>query len=457
VAKQFEGNCPSQAMQAYLEICSMLPLDMFVERQLPFLKDLTKHHQREVRSAFAASVGRLFEILRPSWFSDFEDIVNLMVQDLFSVVRKSMCDSIPDLLRHITEKSSFSFVGGVLLKLSKDPCNAVRKSVIETLPNFADAVDSELHSELVLPIFTNFAKDRAQVIRRDLCCHVGEIITYIGDAADEEMISLYESSCKSLDADVSFACAFSFPGVIGALGVAHLPSWLDLFDYFLSNEQLRIRRSIAFGLWLYAHLFESRRLLDVILMIMNDDAAVSVGIFTNFHQIVRFVSDAKELAFIFENPRVSYGEWRIRRLIAEQIRYCLEYFEHTVLFTCAKELLTDDIAVVRNEAVQTCAALYMKSDSEALKELSQSKRYRDRLCVASVILGLDPENRIDQVELVRKLANDQVSLVRMKACEVIENWRANNEEIVKYLDDCVMQRSNDEDEGVRRVFSLDSI
>jgi len=204
------------------------------------------------------------------------------------------------------------------------------------------------------------------------------------------------------DSDLAAYCAFSFPAVALKLGRARWPELRGLFGALARDAQRKVRKPLAAALHELARILgpdlAEAELLPAFDFFLRDVEEVRVGVVRHVAVLLAALAPSTRESYlpILDEALTGAGRlnWRFRHLLAAQLPLLSQIFSpaatYSVVAPFALRLLSDEVAIVREEAAAGIAPLLNRlaaPDHAALQEnlvgrllkLSGAACYRDRL------------------------------------------------------------------------------
>jgi hypothetical protein len=245
---------------------------------------------------------------------------------------------------------------------------------------------------------------------------LGPLIGALGRDVSREIVAQYTALLSSPNPDIQYAVAFSFPAVANAVGAVRFSEeLLCSFQDCCAASDIRVRRTIAFGLAAFAPVVERADLTDAAFDLVRDIPEVSIGAISHLSEILPFVDDHEAFVVCFLAPRARFVSWRMRLILSEQIRKCARFFDHQAMLDCACELVEDSVAAVRSDAVLSLGEILLESDLGIAEDLEVSVNHWARLSAVRILQVVRPAVAVRGREIARRLMKDRVPAVRVAA------------------------------------------
>jgi serine/threonine-protein phosphatase 4 regulatory subunit 1 len=388
----------------------------------PMLEKFLHSSKAEARTVTAEILTLLVDFLNPEVYAhSITRLFERLGSDLDSIVRNLVPPLISDYSRQFENPRDKVQLSAMFSLLVLDHSTPVRVACAESLLKLAEGLDARSRIVTVMPALRQFLEDSQECVRRIAHKNLGALMAQFGPAVDPALIAKYCSLLAAGDTEMAFAAAFSFPAVALALGKPRWPEIKPAFEVAVGSQNFQVRRSLAFGLVSFGPMMEQAELRAILLDFMNDISEVAVGALTNLYQIVQYIEDKFEVLSCLVGLLRKNANWRMRLRISEQLRYCSEEFDHSLLRESAKLLLHDKVAAVRNDAILSFVCLMVPDELPYVATMAASAYFVDREVVAAMI-GYFPDNVLPQaVPLLIELCADKVPNVRLSAARSLRS------------------------------------
>lgn len=401
---------------AYAALLTLIEKNDFVEKQLPLLVSFSKSASKEVRMTCVAVVSFLTQFFDPKvWYPQLYEILSTLASDQLGTIRAKIPQLIALYAKKIPDQISRAQLSGRYILFCRDSTTTVRQAAAEFLMTLSDALDQNERYITILPEINMLLIDPVESVRSAASRNLGQIIASLGSRADTQIVSKYCSLLTSRDANASFQAAYAFSAVAIALGKERWGELASAFEVACASKFPKVRRTLSFALSSFAHLLEPNDLVNVAGTFLRDFPEIAVGVISTLHQIVNLIEDKQSLLFCLEEPDTKYKSWRMRIKVSEQLRYCAEFYDKNILFQSAKDLIADDVAVVRKDAVLSFSYLLTEDKLSLVTQMTCDDRYWEREAAASVIGSLDINLAKQLIKPLLDLCHDKVANVRISA------------------------------------------
>ncbi|MDR3582144.1 MAG: hypothetical protein P4L67_02620 [Candidatus Pacebacteria bacterium] len=332
-------------------------------------------------------------------------------------------------------------------RLAKDPYWPVREAAANVLVDVANVSTLEIRESTLVKMFLEFYGDVSRFVKKAAQMQLGNFLFSLKGAKDITMlIQLYVSMDPRLtsDEELIYHCAFTFPGVLLALGAASWPILRETYKSLIKKGGMpQVRGSLAASIHEVAKIVGGKvaaEELDPILKgYLNDFATVHLC-FAHLHEYLQVLEDKERLAYLELVEKAvtsSKYDWRLRELFAKNAEAYAKMFDvhtvHTHIMKIVYSLLQDQVIEVR---MQMCASMYALATllhseqtyfDEAMNfilKLFSSPQFRDRQTFLCICEGfMCNEALFDQYLLTQFLAlqKDRVINVRLSLARILHN------------------------------------
>lgn len=312
------------------------------------------------------------------------------------------------------------------------------------------------------------------------------------EVVPDELIEMYLSmvdrnKVESIDSDLPFYCAFSFPAVLQTLGASNWSLLKPTFDLLSSDMQWKIRRVLAHSIHEMARILGQEKAVSELLNVVDEYAMkdiddVKLGILTHLAEFFEILPiDVRQDCFPYilqglldtENER----NWRYRDLLSEQlILLCDQYdcqFIAEHISPVAVKLAHDRVAQVRETSSRLIGIILQKFDhsqprscaellSQLRKHFACSDRWLLRLLYVKQCDMFLQEKRVNPsvfaVECIPSLislSRDEVPNIRMAVGKLLHQTLSNtdyfsvNRHFSNKIHSTIQTLQNDSDRDVR--------
>ncbi|KAE8882140.1 hypothetical protein PF005_g7540 [Phytophthora fragariae] len=428
---------------------------VLLDKLIPLVTKLVSDDQHEVRSAASESLVDMAALVKPE--DQGQHVLTIVLplahDDDNEQFRISAVTLYNGLAEHFGAELCQQFCVPELISLSEDPVFRVRKSTALSFSNVCKTAGVELSRERLIPAFQRLAKDDIWGVRKACAeCLVSVALalapadrgpllipmfeSFIGDssrwvrmaayqslgpflaALDKEQItdelvdhftSMATTAASQLggsgEVDIKFHCAFNFPAVVSILGAA---DWLKLSPTFelLHNDTFwKIRRSFAYSLHELARILgqgvTETQLATAFDSYLHDVQDVRLGAMLHFADFLENVSPSFRESYLpvlaefdsFDNTT----KWRFREVLSGQLAQLCRTFTPEATFSVINplvfKLITDPVAVVREESYHACPLLVARLSSnpewvtavvEKFVTLAKSSHFQERQCYVKI-------------------------------------------------------------------------
>lgn len=170
------------------------------------------------------------------------EVVSLAEDPVFRV-RKSTALNLQNICKVGGEEELFERLMPAFVRLSKDDMYRVRRACADSLTSISEFVGNDIRIGVLVEIFLRLAQDPSKLVKQSILQQSGMFIASLPSRAiNPTILSLYCSLPRNplndpaADGDLKKYCAYSFPGVLQAVGASR---WGELrqvcvivFTYF---------------------------------------------------------------------------------------------------------------------------------------------------------------------------------------------------------------------------------
>ncbi|GMF22068.1 unnamed protein product [Phytophthora lilii] len=341
------------------------------------------------------------------------ELISLSEDPVFRV-RKSTALSFPNVCKTTGVELSRERLIPAFQRLAKDDIWGVRKACAECLVNVALALAPADRGPMLIPLFESFINDSSRWVRMAAYQSLGPFLAALEkEQVTDELIGHFTSMATTAasqlggsgEVDIKFHCAFNFPAVVSILGAA---DWLKLSPTFelLHNDTFwKIRRSFAYSLHELARILgqgiTETQLATAFDSYLHDVQDVRLGVMLHFADFLENVSPSFRESYLpvlaefdsFDNTT----KWRFREVLSGQLAQLCRTFTPEATFSVINplvfKLITDPVAVVREESYHACPLLVSRLSSnpewlsavvDKFVTLAKSSHYQDRQCFLKI-------------------------------------------------------------------------
>ncbi|KAG7401562.1 Serine/threonine-protein phosphatase 4 regulatory subunit 1 [Phytophthora boehmeriae] len=465
VALQFPPLC-----RFLLEADADTGYRVLLEKLIPLVTKLVSDDQHEVRSAASESLVEMAALVKPE--DQGQHVLTIVLplahDDDNEQFRISAVALYNGLAEHFGPELCQQFCVPELISLSEDPVFRVRKSTALSFSNVCKTAGQELSRERLVPAFQRLAKDDIWGVRKTCAeCMVsialalapsdrGPLLiplfeSFINDSSRWVRMAAYQSLGPFLAAlekdqitvelvdhfismattaatqlggsgevDIKFHCAFNFPAIVSILGAAEWNKLSPTFELLHNDTFWKIRRSFAYSLHELARLLgqgiTETQLATAFDSYLHDVQDVRLGAMLHFADFLENVSPSFRESYLpvlaefdsFDNST----KWRFREVVSGQLAQLCRTFTpeatFSVIYPLVFKLITDPVAVVREQSYHSCPLLVARINSnpewlavvvEKFVSLANSSHYQDRQCFLKICTSfLATTDRTEQSE-----------------------------------------------------------
>eukprot|EP00947_MAST-08B_sp_MAST-8B-sp1_P004074 g4074.t1 len=250
--------------------------------------------QEELRMMAAVLLNELASLLGEALCHQFvtPEVLNLSDDGVFRV-RKAVALNLRHVFKTTSDEVTLERLLPAFLRLSADDIWGVRKACAESLVAVSEVVSAEIRRDALLPLVEAFLSDPSKWVKQAARQALGPFLSTIApaDSLSPEAVGLFtnlpfaaaeEGAAAS---STTVACAFSFPGVLLAMGSARWGELAGLHAKLSRSEEWRVRRTLAFSLHEVARIIgpanAEASLVGTFDLFIGDVDEVKVGVLTH--------------------------------------------------------------------------------------------------------------------------------------------------------------------------------
>ncbi|CAH0476206.1 unnamed protein product [Peronospora belbahrii] len=341
------------------------------------------------------------------------ELISLSEDPVFRV-RKSTALSFSNICKTAGTKLSRERLIPAFQRLAKDDIWGVRKACAECLVNVALALAPPDRGPILIPMFEGFIEDSSRWVRMAAYQSLGPFLaalerSQVTDELVNHFVSMSTTAASQLggsgEVDIKHHCAFNFPAVVSILGAAEWPKISPVFELLHSDTYWKIRRSFAYSLHELARILgqgiTETQLATAFDSYLHDVQDVRLGVMLHFADFLENVSPSFRGSYLpvlaefdsFDNTT----KWRFREVLSGQLAQLCRTFTPEATFSVIHplvfKLVTDPVAVVREQSYHACPLLVARLSSNAewltaivdkFVTLAHSSHYQDRQCFVKI-------------------------------------------------------------------------
>ena len=202
----------------------------------------------------------LLNLLAESFGSDLckqfviPEVVSLAEDPVFRV-RKSTALNFQHICRVGGEHELFERLMPAYVRLSKDDMYRVRKACAESLSEISKHVSDDIRIGVLVEIFLRLAQDHSRLVKQSILQQTGIFISTLPSRAVGEGLLGYYSSMAvgpmgdmSIDAELRYWCAYSFPAVLQTIGAERWDEVKDVYHTLVQSRTASVKQTLALSL-----------------------------------------------------------------------------------------------------------------------------------------------------------------------------------------------------------------
>jgi serine/threonine-protein phosphatase 4 regulatory subunit 1 len=172
------------------------------------------------------------------------EVVSLAEDPVFRV-RKSIALNLHNICKIGGEHELFERLMPAFVRLSKDDMYRVRRACAESLALVAKHVSDDIRVGVLVEIFLRLAQDPSRLVKQTILQQSGTFISTLPEKAVNDVLLSHFCSMAtgptgdmSVDAELKYWCAYSFPAVLQKIGAARWPALKEVCNYIVLCENI---------------------------------------------------------------------------------------------------------------------------------------------------------------------------------------------------------------------------
>jgi serine/threonine-protein phosphatase 4 regulatory subunit 1 len=304
-------------------------------------------------------------------------------------VRKSIALNFQHICKVGGEHELFERLMPAFVRLSKDEMYRVRRACADSLASISEFVSDDIRIGVLVEIFLRLAQDPSKLVKQSILQQSGMFVASLpGRVVNSTILDLYCSLARSplgdtqADDDLKKYCAYSFPGVLQAIGAARWGEVREVYHSLVQSQIPAVLHTLGLSLHVVARLLGERaveaELVPVFEEMIQDSDEVRMG-------VIKYLADF--LVLLSVPCRVSYLpllsdllqsanplNWRLRQSLALQLSRLMDLLPAQnlfgTLFPLTMTLLQDPVFQVRRASyagvVRMVMVLYLNLEAPLL-------------------------------------------------------------------------------------------
>ena len=178
-----------------------------------------------------------------------------LAEDSSFLVRRAIALNFYNICKVSGEYELFEKLMPAFVRLSKDDVFRVRRACAECLYDIAERVEDDIKIGVLIEIFLRLADDPSPQVKEVIYHQSGKFIStlpsrVIGKSLIGHYLSCIESPLgeMAVDNEILIACAYSFPGVLFAIGKDRWPEIRRTYHSLVNSSNVQVRKTLAFSL-----------------------------------------------------------------------------------------------------------------------------------------------------------------------------------------------------------------
>jgi len=317
---------------AIATVGTQLAPDVAERAVLPVVARLAADPDEEDRRAEAAALAaRVAPTLGPA--SAAAAVVPLcahLAQDSSFRVRRATAAALGTVAEVVGTDTATATLLPLFLQLAQDTIWSVRKACADAAVDFARWVRPDARRQSVISVMRTLLDDQSRWVRSAAFQNLGPFVALLEPASiSPDLLQLFasmaleEKSRRLGDSDIRHYAAFSFPGVLQAVGRERWPEIRETFVTLAADLQWKVRKSLACSLHVIALLLGGGNAADEALSatfeaFFRDIDEVRSGVIANASRFLGVLSPpARERYLPLISELLVDTSWRIRKLLAK--------------------------------------------------------------------------------------------------------------------------------------------
>jgi serine/threonine-protein phosphatase 4 regulatory subunit 1 len=390
-----------KACESLLSISNLLSQEDRSIYILPIILTLAHDSEEEDSRCLALQLLSHFSSL-----VEEEYLENLIVNEIISLsddpvlnVRRTTVVFLVNICKNVKKEIFENKLFPIYYKLAYDNVWGVRKAAVEILPDISEISSPELRAQHLVDLYKKFTQDASKWVKMAAHQYLGPFIaTLKGQVIDKSLVSYYISMGdprrSSFNSDVAFHCAYNFPAVLVTLGKEKWPDLKRLYKILVKDNQWKVRKTLSYSLHEVAKILgpelTEEELLPVFENFLKDSGKhynfnstideIRNGVLIHLADFIRILNPKvrERCISMLGHIQSESNHWRLRKLLASQLKDCVELFEPKVVYKIhvpiALKLCKDDVAEVRTKACCNIPAIILKT-----LQKEKSKDYFERV------------------------------------------------------------------------------
>ncbi|CAI5729540.1 hypothetical protein KXD40_003576 [Peronospora effusa] len=432
----------SAASESLVDMAALVKLEDQGQHVLTIVLPLAHDDDNEqFRISAVTLYNELAEHFGPELCQQFcvPELISLSEDPVFRV-RKSTALSFSNVCKTAGMELSRERLIPAFQRLAKDDIWGVRKACAECFVNVALALAPTDRGPILIPMFESFVIDSSRWVRMAAYQSLGPFLAALEkDQVTDELVEHFASMATTAasqlggsgEVDIKFHCAYNFPAVASILGATKWRKLSPIFERLHSDTYWKIRRSFAYSLHELARILgqgiTETQLATAFDSYLHDVQDVRLGAMLHFADFLENVSPSFRESYLpvlaefnlFDNTT----KWRFREVLSGQLAQLCHTFTPEATFSVIHplvfKLVTDPVAVVREQSYHACPLLVARLNSKAewliavvdkFETLAHSSHYKDRQCFvkicASFLIAKHDESKAQEDIALTNAARD---------------------------------------------------
>jgi hypothetical protein len=214
-----------------------------------------------------------------------------LCQDTDFDVRICMCEQLPAIAKGVGPELARKVLLPELVELLRDEEATVRAQAVRTTVEMIPALEDAAKREQLLPLVRKFARsepepDMVEVVAESFGPMIHALSPVLSEAEADEFYELYKGLAERPASTLRRWCAFNFPAVLKAMGIAKYAIHLHgLYLKLACDPDPEVRKCIAAGFHEVCRMMGADRcakyLREPLVSLLRDDAEVALELLPN--------------------------------------------------------------------------------------------------------------------------------------------------------------------------------
>ena len=435
-----EAEVRQVASSALVDIASLVKPEDLGQHVLTIILRLSHDDDKEeMRMTACELLNSMSEVLGQDLCKQFviPEVVSLAEDPVFRV-RKATALNFHNVCKVGGEHELFERLMPAFVRLSKDEMYRVRRAVADSLSEISKYVSNDIRVGVLVEIYLRLSQDLSKLVKQSVLQQSGLFISTLPPRAVNELVLANYCSMVSgptgdltLDADLKYCCAYSFPAVLETIGAERWKELREVYRTLVQCPNPSVKQTLACSLHEVARILNDEtlvkdELLPIFEAMIQELEVVQMGVIKNIANFLRMLSQPCRVSYLPSLHDILHNtnpfNWRLRQSLAVQLPDLLglpaENDIFNALFPLVMTLLQDPVASVRKDSYRGVSKLIHILNRLSEKEIASNaaNNLSNTICqqqldsliqaVNSLMNGDAYQSRILWVELAHQLLRD---------------------------------------------------